>query len=241
MSWAFTDLAVGAPFEDNGAVYIFLGGSDGLSTEAVQKLEPAVNDLTTPPQWFGFGISKGVDIDNNGFNDIAIGSPNTENVYIFKSYPVLNIKSKLTLSKNVLAMEDTSLKATICYHYEVKSVLQLTDIEFAFDLKLDEQDGRAIIDKRNYVVSISDRENCWSLDIFIKSDLSKIFKPIEIQFIHSLTPSSSATDNEFCATCVFLDPKESKTTAVKVAFSTGCAETVCMADLQIEGTPKNIQ
>lgn len=65
------DLAVGAPFEGHGAVYIFLGGSNGLSTKPSQRLlSPKFNGVgSTPaaPAMFGHGLSKGCDVDSNTF------------------------------------------------------------------------------------------------------------------------------------------------------------------------------
>lgn len=63
----FLDLAVGAPYEDNGAVYVFLGGPNGLATEPSQKLvSPHFEGTQTQPM-FGHGLSKGSDIDGNHY------------------------------------------------------------------------------------------------------------------------------------------------------------------------------
>lgn len=67
----FKDLAVGAPFEGQGAVYIFSGGPDGLRSTPVQKISNAVPEGETAPaeqSMFGLSISRGVDIDGNVYN-----------------------------------------------------------------------------------------------------------------------------------------------------------------------------
>lgn len=65
----FKDLAVGSPFENNGAVYIFSGGPDGLKTVPSQKIANAASaDPSDEPSMFGMSISRGVDIDGNGFS-----------------------------------------------------------------------------------------------------------------------------------------------------------------------------
>jgi hypothetical protein len=116
----FNDIAVSAPFEGNGAVYIFLGGPDGLSSKPSQKISaPSELPITyegyeEQTAMFGHGISRGVDIDGNGYRDIAIGSPNTESVYIYKTYPVVKIVASIQPSKNELSLDDTRFNIKVC-------------------------------------------------------------------------------------------------------------------------------
>lgn len=64
------DLAVGAPYENNGAVYVYLGGADGLASKPSQIIY-APTDGVTSPQTFGQSISKGADIDGNFYNGLS--------------------------------------------------------------------------------------------------------------------------------------------------------------------------
>lgn len=63
-----TDLAVGAPYEGTGAVYIFRGGQKGIVAEYSQRI--AATDLLSarPLASFGSSISGGIDMDGNGYN-----------------------------------------------------------------------------------------------------------------------------------------------------------------------------
>lgn len=62
----FADLAIGAPYEGDGAVYIYYGSSTGLLARRAQRIaSPA--QYTARPMLFGFSISKGIDTDDNGF------------------------------------------------------------------------------------------------------------------------------------------------------------------------------
>lgn len=115
----FNDIAISSPFEGNGAVYIHLGGPDGISLKPSQRLAapselPSVySDVAS--SMFGHGVSRGVDIDENGYRDIAIGSPNSESVYIFKSYPVVNVITNIIPSKTELSLEDTRFNIKVCF------------------------------------------------------------------------------------------------------------------------------
>lgn len=120
----YNDIAISAPFEaGEGAVYIFLGGPDGVSSKPSQRLK-APSEL--PNQYgespssgmFGFGLSRGVDIDGNKYNDIAIGSPNAESVYIYKTYPIIKVIASIIPSKNELTIEENTVAIKVCVRYE---------------------------------------------------------------------------------------------------------------------------
>lgn len=114
----YNDIAISAPFEGNGVVYIYLGGANGLSTKHIQRIEapkvpPSIYDDVNSSM-FGHGISRGVDIDSNGYHDIAIGSPNAETVYIFKAYPVVKVVPKITPSTSELSLKAELFGVEVC-------------------------------------------------------------------------------------------------------------------------------
>lgn len=118
------DLLVSAPFENDGTVYIFLGTSIGISSTPSQiiqapKIQPSLH-LNMKPM-FGFGISRGVDIDDNGYNDVAIGDPNSEVVYIYRTYPMIRINSVLDFSRSDLKVDTKALNMSFCAKYLSKS------------------------------------------------------------------------------------------------------------------------
>nr|XP_027228910.1 integrin alpha-4-like [Penaeus vannamei] len=70
----FQDVAVGAPHENDGegAVYIFLGGPDGVGGVASQHLR--ARDFGHALRGFGAALSRGVDVDGNGYPDLGVGA-----------------------------------------------------------------------------------------------------------------------------------------------------------------------
>lgn len=61
-----TDLAVGAPYEGKGAVYIYHGNTKGFGSRYSQRI--AATDISYSLSGFGISIAPGLDIDNNSFN-----------------------------------------------------------------------------------------------------------------------------------------------------------------------------
>lgn len=104
----YNDLAISGNSNDKSVVYIY-HGSKNHGMIFSQKIQ--VSDEIS---MFGFSISRGVDIDGNGYRDIAIGAPESESVFIFKSYPVINFKISLGASKTQLESNDRiTVKACI--------------------------------------------------------------------------------------------------------------------------------
>ena len=71
----FDDVAVGAPFYSNGennegAVFVYLGGPSGLSSSAIRIIEGNRSGAQ-----LGFSVSGNGDINGDGFSDIIMGMP----------------------------------------------------------------------------------------------------------------------------------------------------------------------
>ena len=86
-----TDIAIGAPYENNGvgAVYIYLGGPDGIIQPESQKITPAdlPDDLHISRdigQAFGYSLSGGIDLDGNQYPDLSVGAFEANAVVTFR-------------------------------------------------------------------------------------------------------------------------------------------------------------
>lgn len=105
------DVAIGAPYEDDGVVYIYLGSMVGLSKKPSQIIKAA--DLGLVPskqiQTFGSVVSGGLDIDNNGYPDIVIGAFNSSAVIALLSRQIIFIQTNVP-EKSDLKPIDPSAK-----------------------------------------------------------------------------------------------------------------------------------
>lgn len=195
------DLVVAAPFEENGVVYIYHGSSNGLPTKYTQRIVAPRNSLTSN-QMFGHGLSKGADTDGNQYLDIAIGSPEAEAVYIYKSYPVIKINATITPFSQEIQTTDKSFKFNVCWMYESTFSINF-NVKFNATIKLDGQLGRAIFqDKSNeYDINgkITPDEQCVLLEAFVTFSIADIFRPIEIEMNHHVLngiPNNENDDSE---------------------------------------------
>ncbi|KAL5276903.1 ITGA7 family protein [Megaselia abdita] len=93
------DVAIGAPYEGNGVVYIFLGSPNGLSKKPSQKIHAADLGISKRPiKTFGSSLSGGVDLDDNSYPDLVIGSYDSSVVTALLSRPIISIKTRVNAS-----------------------------------------------------------------------------------------------------------------------------------------------
>lgn len=90
------DIAIGAPYEDSGVVYIYLGSKNGLVTKPSQVISPSVLSLNARSiKTFGSSLSGGVDFDDNSYPDLVIGSYQSASVVTLLSRPIINITTEV--------------------------------------------------------------------------------------------------------------------------------------------------
>ncbi|KAK8740447.1 hypothetical protein OTU49_002915 [Cherax quadricarinatus] len=104
----FLDVAIGAPYEGRGAIYIFLGSSNGLIKEPVQVIH--AEDMPGKPyDAFGYALSGGMDLDNNGYPDLLTSSFCSDRVLLIRARPIIDIQTQVQ-SKGQLQNIDPSKK-----------------------------------------------------------------------------------------------------------------------------------
>jgi len=121
----FQDLAVGAPYEGSGAVYIFRGSSHGIIPQFSQRIYASdlVVSSPTPLRAFGAALAGHADIDGNGYPDVIVGSFAGHSVAILRSRPVVSIRTAMSVMPARIDRKETQcLKdgtSNICFEIRV--------------------------------------------------------------------------------------------------------------------------
>ena len=93
---ACVDLAVGAPYEDKGAIYIFHGSARGILPAYSQRISAREFPGVTGLRAFGASLSASpADVDDNGYPDVVIGAFASDSVVILRSRPVVRIEAEI--------------------------------------------------------------------------------------------------------------------------------------------------
>ena len=94
---------VGAPYDgpDNrGAIYIYLGGLDGILNQHAQVIY--AKEIGSAIRTFGWSLSAGMDLDENNYPDLLVGAYDSSNAVYLRSAPVVHLQSKVRKIRNNL-------------------------------------------------------------------------------------------------------------------------------------------
>uniref|UniRef100_A0A671XYC4 Integrin subunit alpha 4 n=1 Tax=Sparus aurata TaxID=8175 RepID=A0A671XYC4_SPAAU len=118
----YPDVAVGAPQEDDlkGAVYIYNGRRDGISPTPSQRITGST--LGRDLRMFGQSLSSGIDIDHNGYMDVAVGAFLSDSAVVLRTRPVIQVKASLALPEQIdpqMALCRDHKNPTVCFNVTV--------------------------------------------------------------------------------------------------------------------------
>lgn len=106
----YEDVAVGAPYEGRGAVYIYLGSAQGLIPEPSQILYAEhlrTNGIQL--ETFGYSLSGGLDLDQNGYPDLLIGAYDVDTVVLLRARPIINITTSVERAANLQTIDPSQM------------------------------------------------------------------------------------------------------------------------------------
>jgi len=89
----FEDLAIGAPYQDEGVVFLYHGSKDGIGEKPSQEIKASdmnkgsSNALST----FGYSLSGGFDLDGNSYPDLLVGAFGSDQVLLLRGKPIMNM------------------------------------------------------------------------------------------------------------------------------------------------------
>lgn len=145
---SFQDVAISAPFEDNGAVYIYHGSSNGINLTYKQKLRGSSVD--TGLRLFGSSLAGIVDMDDNGYPDIAVGAYGSNKAVLFRTRSIVNVEGEIQLSRNQIVVESDDnlclldggkyykcLNLSLCFTNKDKGAANFSGLEITYSVDLD--------------------------------------------------------------------------------------------------------
>lgn len=134
----YPDVAVGAPQEDDlrGAVYIYNGRKEGISPTPSQRVSGS--SLGHDFRMFGQSLSSGVDIDDNGYQDVAVGAFLSDSAVVLRTRPVIQVKASLTLPEWIdqrVALCKEHKTPSVCFNVTVCFSVKSRQFRGAIDLQ----------------------------------------------------------------------------------------------------------
>ncbi|XP_008581364.1 PREDICTED: integrin alpha-7 isoform X3 [Galeopterus variegatus] len=116
----FPDIAVGAPFDGHGKVFIYHGSSLGVVVKPSQVLEGEAVGIKS----FGYSLSGGLDVDGNHYPDLLVGSL-ADTAVLFRARPILHVSYEVFIAPRAIDLEQPNcagghsvcVDLRICFSY----------------------------------------------------------------------------------------------------------------------------
>ncbi|XP_035577711.1 integrin alpha-7 isoform X3 [Zalophus californianus] len=112
----FADIAVGAPFDGDGKVFIYHGSSLGVVVKPSQVLEGEAVGIKS----FGYSLSGGLDVDGNHYPDLLVGSL-ADTAVLFRARPILHVSHEVFIAPRAIDLEQPNCAAghSVCVDLRV--------------------------------------------------------------------------------------------------------------------------
>uniref|UniRef100_A0A674NKI0 Integrin subunit alpha 4 n=1 Tax=Takifugu rubripes TaxID=31033 RepID=A0A674NKI0_TAKRU len=214
----YPDVAIGAPHEENlnGAVYIYNGRKEGISAAPSQRITGST--LGHRLQMFGQSLTSGVDIDHNGYQDVAVGAFLSDSAVVLRTRPVVQVKVSLVLPEQIDQQMATCREQdapTVCFNvsicFSVRSRQFRGAIDLQYNLTADPLHKPSFPHRfyfhyngssnstRGWVRARPGQITCLTHVAHQKKDVRDIFTPVEfeVSYSHSETSPHRGNANAF--------------------------------------------
>ncbi|XP_076198721.1 integrin alpha-6 isoform X2 [Aptenodytes patagonicus] len=253
----YPDIAVGAPYDGFGKVYIYHGSTNGINTKPAQILDGE----KTGTSFFGYSIAGNMDLDKNSYPDIAVGSL-SDSVSVFRSRPVISIRRSITVQPDRIDLKKKNPEDPSEIWMDVKACFQYTanpsdlnpriKINYTFEAE-NERRQLGLPSRVRFKDHLSDQftasttlrgqnsEECVTTKLVLQEKIKDKLRPIPISVsvkIAGLESSSPSTRKERALPDLIpiLNSNESETKTTKVEFlKEGCGEdNECHSNLKLQ-------
>ncbi|KAM5135285.1 integrin alpha-3 [Mantella aurantiaca] len=241
----FTDLAVGAPFEEMGKVYIYHSKSSGLQSKPSQIIEGSqIGGIPT----FGYSISGGLDVDDNSYPDLLVGSL-ADQIALLRSRPVINVSKEFSVTPTLVDPNKCSsascMDVRLCFSYLLSTgnarYKKNITLQYTLDADFDRRPTRVKFQGAPGAVykgffSMPETK-CQNLQLLLQDNIRDKIHPIHISLKYSILDRELKPRSNVAPLDNFPVLNEDQTTEqiVEVDFQKECgADNVCRSNLQME-------
>ncbi|MCI4379629.1 hypothetical protein PGIGA_G00230420 [Pangasianodon gigas] len=247
----YNDFAVGAPYDDgDGAVYIYLGKTGHFSQKDNQVLQGKSHKV----KLFGYSLAGNMDIDGNGYPDLAVGSL-SDSVLVYRSKPVISIEKSLTLAPSEMDLQERDcqkdhciITAESCFSYTTYPGTYNPSLQIFYKLNADEQcvqeghQSRLVFQSNhegNIVLDKQDKKQCVQSSLRLRADIENKLTEIPVSVSVSLPPNSPpqtlSRSSLPALQPVLNDLQPQESTAKFMFLNPGCgSDNICQSNLQLQ-------
>ncbi|XP_026803028.3 integrin alpha-4 [Pangasianodon hypophthalmus] len=252
----YPDVAIGAPQEEDlhGAIYIYNGRKSGITSSFSQRITGSV--LGHSLSMFGQSISGGIDVDGNGYPDIAVGAFLSDAAVVLRTRPVVMVEVSLFLpvsvNRSVASCVEHGLPAVcmevnVCFIVQGKAIPGLIELKYnlSADVKHKEPFPSRFYFHANGTSNVTAGRvrakhgltTCSKHQAFMRRDVRDIFTPLYFDVQYELGEHSveSRVSSSFPPLKAVLQQRDGQTNRVtnQTQFARYCAWENCSTNLQV--------
>ncbi|XP_078080028.1 integrin alpha-3b [Mustelus asterias] len=241
----FQDIAIGAPYDGSGKVFIYQGSMIGLDSKPSQVINGADLGKNGSIKTFGYSISGGLDVDKNDYPDVLIGTL-SDKVILLRSRPVINISTNFTAHPRTIDSSKCTISSCItvklCFSYIVSTGNRKYNRNITLKYRLEVEKERHASPRVKFVKTKSDTFNgqytmpggkCQNVRLGLMDNVEDKLHPISITLSYNIINKSEAGDkmvdmNDF----PIMNVAQQYTTEVQ--FQKECGnDRICKSNLQL--------
>uniref|UniRef100_A0A670J9B3 Integrin subunit alpha 3 n=1 Tax=Podarcis muralis TaxID=64176 RepID=A0A670J9B3_PODMU len=264
----FQDIAVGAPFEGSGKVYIYHSGAGGLIDKPQQVISG--EDVGPGIKTFGYSFSGGMDVDGNSYPDLLVGTlsenilllrvfytPAWRNLCLLPSHPAPRLpgQSHFSLSFSLLSLPTSStnsIKVQLCFSYSQSAgnptYKETIKLNYMVEADRDRRPPRVYFARTQSAVYKGQfsmpREKCQTLEVLLRADMRDKLHPIAFSMNYSLAEKPMRFQLGLRSLDAFpvLNEDQSRENQTEVSFKKQCGtDNKCNSNLKIKAVFLNDQ
>ncbi|KAF5896276.1 integrin alpha-6-like, partial [Clarias magur] len=247
----YNDFAVGAPYDNDGdgAAYIYLGRTGHFSQKDNQILQGKDHKI----KLFGYSLTGNMDIDGNGYPDLAVGSL-SDSVLIYRAKPVISIEKSLTITPTEINFQEQDcqnghciITAESCFSYTTYPETYRPRLQMVYKLNADErwvQDGhqsRLVFQtdhEGNIMLPMQGQKQCVQSRLRLRSNTENKLTEIPVSMSVSLpqnSPPQKLSRSSLPALQPSLNDLQPRESTAKFMFlNPGCgSDNICQSNLQL--------
>ncbi|XP_064167388.1 integrin alpha-4-like isoform X1 [Anguilla rostrata] len=252
----FPDVAVAAPQEEDlrGAIYIYNGRKSGIARSFSQRITGSV--LGNAFKMFGQSVSGGIDVDGNGYSDVAVGALLSDSAVILRTRAVVMVEAFMLLPPSVNRSEPSCsasvqpgvcINASVCFRVRGRRISGHIGLLYNLTVDVRRKEGfppRFSFSGNGTSNTTAGRAkvkheqlSCVTHQVFMRKDVRDIFTPIYFEVRYELGDHNviRSASKSFPALKPVLQQREGLTNTVlnKTEFARHCAWPNCSSNLQL--------
>ncbi|XP_060740726.1 integrin alpha-6-like [Tachysurus vachellii] len=248
----YNDFAVGAPYDNDadGAVYIYFGKNGHFTQKDYQVLQGKAHRI----KLFGYSLAGNMDIDGNGYPDLAVGSL-SDSVLVYRAKPVISIEKSLTLTPSEMDFKKRDcqkghclITAESCFSYTTYPATYNPKLQILYKLNADERwvqerhQSRLVFQNNhegNTVLQTQGQKQCVQSSLRLRANTENKLTEIPVSVSVSLpqySPPQTLSQSSLPALQPALNDLQPRESTAKFVFlNPGCgSDNICQSNLQLQ-------